>query len=381
MRMERLRTRSEDILAYRAGSLRWMLVAAMVCLAGVVLFKIAATAQRGSSTAIALLALVGVGLMAIGVIALVRLLRRRGVTLDRSTGQATTWRSFLRRASNTRELGAFWTVLLSPGRVQERYRSRTVYLVGLHGEVGEPLLLDWDVDYQAARHFGEEVAAFLHFPFTDAAGTDTVIHPPGKVAVAPPSAQPPAARPAPCPATLQCGMQWYGTTLVVEEPRIGWRQRLGGPLVVSALVAAPLLAIGAYAHFFSETPRMFLDPLTAAAIVVGLLPLIVIAIVLSSLPQLGQRRSVAANADGLHFHSDGLFASKDRHLRRADIGELRIALGHLAAVTPRDYRVICGRLHQPLARAELEWLRDQLMRALNGLGEVDELNKNVFEKR
>lgn len=367
MRMERVPTTSEDILAYRAGSLRSAVLAGLCCLAGVALLKLATMLMRRESSAVGLLALAATGLAVGGAIGLVRSLRRWGFVLDRANGQATTWRRvFVRRSSTTRELGAFWTVLLSPGRVQERYASRTVYLVGLHGEVGEPLLLSWDIDYQAARRFAEEIAAFLAFPFTDAAGTDKVIHPPGKTAIPPPG-QPPAVRGVPAPAALQCGVHWVGDTLVVEEPRIGWRERLGGPLALFLVVAPAFLAIGAYARYFSETPRVFLDPLTASAVVVGMLIVVVIVVVVSSLPQLAQRRIVEASADGLHFRTEGPFESKDRHIRRADIHELRIAFGHLAAVTPRDYRVICGRLHHPLARAELEWLRDQLTQALHGV--------------
>jgi hypothetical protein len=51
---------------------------------------------------------------------------------------------------------------------------------------------------------------------------------------------------------------------------------------------------------------------------------------------------------------------------RTEIADLRIGLGHLCAITPRDYRVVCGRVDHPLSRAELEWLRDQMTRALHG---------------
>ncbi len=369
MHMERLPPCSDDILAYRAGDLRRALLAGLCGLAGVALLKLTAMLMRSQSMAAGLLALAAAGLTFGGIIGVVRSLGRTGIVLDRAEWRGHHLALPLRApAYDNARPGAFWTVLFSAGRVQERYRARTVYLVGLHGEVGEPLLLTWDVDYQAARRFGEEVAGFLGFPFSDAAGTDPVIHPPGKTAVAPPFGQPPAVRHVPRPASLQCGIAWHDDTLVVEEPRIGWGERLGGPLIVFVVLAPALLAIGAYYRYFTEPSRIFVDPLTAAAVVVGMLLVMLVAIVLSSLPQLGQRRRVAANGEGLHFRTEGLFASRDRHLRRADIRELRIAFGHLVAVTPRDYRVICGRLHHPLARAELEWLRDQLTRALQGLG-------------
>jgi hypothetical protein len=370
MRLERVATGSDDILAYRAGNLRAALLAGVCCAAGVGLLKVATMLTRLQSSVVGLLILLATGLIVIGAASLVRALRRRGVILDRAVGVATAWHAaFVRRSTTSRELGAFWTVLLSPGRVQERYASRTVYLVGLRGEIGEPLLLHWDVDYEASRRFGVEAAEFLQFPFTDAAGTDTVIHPPGKATVLPPG-QPPAVRSVPRPAALRCGVGWHGPTLVIEEPRVGWREHLGGPLLLFLLLAPAFLAIGAYARFFTQAPGMFLDPLIASIVVVGMLLLMLVAIVFSSLPQLAQRRIVEADADGLRFRTEGLFASKDRHLRRGDIRELRIAFGHLGAVTPRDYRLICGRLHGALARAELEWLRDQLTQALRGASGV-----------
>jgi hypothetical protein len=371
MRLERLATGSDEILAYRAGNLRAPLLAGASCVAGVGLVKVATMLTRLQSSVVGLLILLATGLVVAGAASLVRALRRRGVILDRAAGMASTWHTaFVRRSTTRRELGAFWTVLLSPGRVQERYASRTVYLVGLHGEIGEPLLLHWDIDYEAARRFGAEVAEFLQFPFTDAAGTDTVIHPPGK-ATGPPPGQPPIVHSVPRPAALRCGVGWRGPTLLIEEPRVGWRERLGGPLILFLLLAPAFLAIGAYARFFTQAPGIFLDPLSASIVVVGMLLLMLLAIILSSLPQLAQHRIVEADTDGLRFRTEGLFASKDRHLRRADIRELRIAFGHLAAVTPRDYRVICGRLHGALARAELEWLRDQLTQALRGAGGIE----------
>jgi hypothetical protein len=59
-----------------------------------------------------------------------------------------------------------------------------------------------------------------------------------------------------------------------------------------------------------------------------------------------------------------LFATKETVIESADVTELRVAFGHLTVVTPRELRVVCGRLDHPLPRAELEWLRQELWRAL-----------------
>jgi hypothetical protein len=379
MRMERVPTSSDDVLVYRAGNLRLTCIAALACVTGVVLLKVAGTLVRVESTAIGLLGLAAAGLVVGGAIGFVLSLRRSGIVLDRVRGKATAWQSGgVRRRATTRELGAFWAVLLSPGRVQGRYTSRTVYLVGLYGEVGEPLLLQWDSDYQAARRFALEICGFLGFPFTDATGTESITHPPGHATTTARPGQAPALQSVPRPTTLRCRVHWQDATLFIEEPRIGWRERFRGPTAVFLLLAPALLAIGAYARFFGEYSRVLLDPLTASIIVVGMLLLALLAVVASSLPQVAQRRIVEASENGLRFRMEGYFASKDRHLRRADIRELRLAFGHLTAITPRDVRVICGTLHHPLPRAELEWLRDQLSQALHGKAAV-ETNPEAIE--
>src|SRR5690349_2495229 len=131
----------------------------LCCVSGAVLLRLAAMLMRREASLAGLLALAATGLAVGGALVLVRSLRRRGILLDRADGQAMVWqRRFWRRSALRRDLGAFWTVLLSPGRVQERFAARTVYLVGLHGEVGEPLLLSWHTDYQAARRIAEEMA-------------------------------------------------------------------------------------------------------------------------------------------------------------------------------------------------------------------------------
>ncbi len=341
MRMQQLPTAGADVLTYRAGQFGATFLAALAALGGLGLLQVAATVARNAAMPIALLGLIGVGFTLGGTIAVAYSLRRSGIILDRGTGRVTTWRSVLvRRSSTTRELGEFWTVLLSMGRVQRRYTSRTVYLVGLHGEVGEPFLLHWHADYATARRLAEEVSAFLSFPLTDASGTG--IHSAATL--------PRAGAGVPRPTALECRVAWQGPTLVIEDRPVRWAQRLGLPLALFLILAPACIGLGAYAHFFDTNSPVFLDPLIAAAIVVGMLFVILCAIILSSLPQLAQRRVVEATAAGLHFRADGPFASRDRTMRRDDLCELRIALGHLSAVTPRDYRVICGTLDHPLPR-------------------------------
>jgi membrane protein implicated in regulation of membrane protease activity len=292
----------------------------------------------------------------------------RGIELDRTRGLVTTWRRALLRTSQTRELASFWTVLLGMGRRQTRFAARTVYVVGLHGEVGEPLLLHWHEDYLSARQFAEEVAGFLHFPFTDASGAQTIVHnasrpsvPLGETAV--PDVPLPRK---PMPAGMRCRASWRERTFVMEEARAGWKRLIGLPLALFLLLAVPCLGAGTYAHFFGTNSPVFTGPLTASIITVATLFVLFATLIVSSLPQLGRRRVVEASPVGLCFKLVGPIATGERHIRAADISELRIALGHLCAITPRDYRVVCGRIDQPLARAELEWLREQLTQALKG---------------
>lgn len=292
----------------------------------------------------------------------------RGIELDRARGLVTTWRRVALRKSQTRELAAFWTVLLATGRRQTRFTARTVYLVGLHGEVGEPLLLHWHEDYLAARQFAEEVAGFLHFPFTDAVGAETIVHNASRPsaplgATAAPDVPIPRK---PVPAGMRCRASWRGSTFVMEEPRTGWKRLIGLPLLLFVLLAVPCLGAGTYAHFFGTNSPVLTGPLTASIVTVAALFLLCVTLVVSSLPQLGRRRVVEAGPAGLCFKLVGPIATGERHIRRADILELRIALGHLCAITPRDYRVVCGRIDQPLSRAELEWLREQLTQGLKG---------------
>ena len=157
----------------------------------------------------------------------------------------------------------------------------------------------------------------------------------------------------------------------MEEPRAGWRRIAGLPLLLFLLLALPCLGAGTLLHFFGTRSAVFTGPLLASIITVAMLFVFCITVVVSSLPQLGRRRVVEAGPDGMSFKIIGPFATTDRHLRSADVAELRIGLGHLCAITPRDYRVVCGRLDQPLARAELEWLREQLTQALRGAPKTD----------
>lgn len=290
----------------------------------------------------------------------------RGVVLDRARGQVTTWRRAILRTAQTRELASFWTILLAMGRRQTRFAARTVYLVGLHGEVGEPLILHWHEDYLTARRFAEQAAGFLHFPFTDASGAETIVHNASQPSVPLGEAAAPAVPMPrkPAPAGMQCRASWHGSTFVMEEARAGWKRIAGLPLLLFLLLAIPCLGAGTLLHYFGTHSPVFTGPLLASIVTVAMLLVFCVTVVLSSLPQLGRRRVVEAGPDGMCFKIIGPFATTDRHLRGADVTELRIALGHICAITPRDYRVVCGRLNQPLARAELEWLREQLTQAL-----------------
>jgi hypothetical protein len=274
------------------------------------------------------------------------------------------------RKTQTRELAAFWTVLLGMGRRETRFSSRTVYLVGLHGEVGEPLILHWHEDYRTARRFAEEVAEFLHFPFTDAASAEILVHNvghPGRPLGATPAPHVPLPR-KPTPAGMRCRVSWRGRTFVMEEPSAGWKRLVGLPLLLFLLLALPCLGIGSYIQFFGTRSAVFTAPLLASIMAVTTLLIFFVTVVASSLPQLGRRRVVEAGPERMCFKLIGPFVTGERHIRSADVAELRIALGHLCAITPRDYRVVCGRLDQPLARAELEWLREQLTQGLEGRG-------------
>lgn len=367
--MEKLRTESDDVLAYQNGSLQSILGKLAIGATGVFLLAAAALVPPDRAAVIAVLALVGIGLAGAGAVWAVRRLYRSGIILDRTRARVTVWRrALVRKSTQTRELAEFWTVLLSMGRVQTRYASRTVYLVGLHGEVGEPITLHWSEEYQAARNFAEEITAFLCFPFTDASAVDIVVRTAGQASRPAHAAGPsPTLIPRkPPPAGTQCRVSWRGANLEIEEPRVRWMQRIGGPLWLFLLLSVPCLGLGVHAHFFRPRSTVFLDPLLASAIAVAMLLVAFLTVVVSSLPQLARRRVVEADQDGLRFKIHGPFATANRSIRSTDITDLRIGLGHLCAITPRDYRVVCGSVDRPLSRAELEWLRDQMTRALHG---------------
>jgi hypothetical protein len=371
--MERVWTAREDVLAYASGGLRRAPGSFFTAAVGLGLFQVALLLPRDRPAVTGLLALAGIGLTLGGVLGLLRSVERRGIWLDRESGQATTWRRvFVPVGSQRRDLGGFCTVLVSPGRVRTRFSSRAVYLVGLHGEVGEPLLLDEDSDYQAARRFAEEVAEFLGFSLTDASGTQAVIRAPGQADRLLSAVEPAVALAAPTPPPglrppgLRYRVSWRGPTLVIEEPPVRWRKLIGGPLLTFLVLGSACVGLGAYGRFAGAETLALTDPLRASAIAVGALFLVLVAVVLGSMPQLAQRRIVGAGPDGVRIKAQGPFATKDWAARAADITELRIALGHLSVVTPRDIRVVCGRLDYRLSRADLEWLRDQLTRALKG---------------
>jgi hypothetical protein len=360
--MEKVTTPDADVLAYRSGNFRSILGPLLLVAGGVLVFEAHTLLPPDRSAILGLLGVISIGLTIVGVVGLVRALVRSGFILDRADGTVTTWRrAVVLLSRKTLELAAFETVLLSPARLQKRYVSRMVYVVGLDGDAVEPLPLDAAADYGAARRFAEEVAGFLRLPWTDASGTESVVH------GGEPHHRPPRAAPAAPPAGMKCRVSWRGSTLVIEEPPVGWRELLGPPLALFLVLGLPFLVLGVISHFLDDNPSpVNAAPLTGAAVLLGMLSVIFLAVVLSSLPQLYRRRLVEADRDGVRFTAKGPFATRDRRIRSADIAELRIALGQLAVVTPRDWRVVCGRLHHPLSRAELEWLRDQLSKALKG---------------
>ncbi len=362
--MQRVRADNPDVLTYRSGSIVRALAAAIAAAGGVALVKAATLLPRDRPIVIGVLALFGLALVVGGILAALRALERAGIVLDRAHRRAVVWRrAVLPRTVRTRDLAGFWTVLLSPGRLQTRYASRVVYLVGLHGELGEPLLLHADADYHAARRFADEVARFLAFPLTDASTTEAVVYAPGQPPRPLPSAPPPAIATAPPPAPAS-RLHRHGETLLLAEPPVAWRTRIGAPLFRCLLLAAACAGLGAYGHFSGTNTIVFVDPLYAAGVVAALFGFAFLVIVVSGMPQLAQRRRVEVNRDGLRIRIAGPLETRDWAVRASDITELRIVLGHLCVITPRDMRVLCGRTHQPLPRAELEWLRDELWRAL-----------------
>jgi hypothetical protein len=366
--MHPVRTASEDILAYRAGSFRDSLPALLIGGFGLLFFLLALGIPREHSVFIGLLAVIGVGLAFGGAVGLIRSLGRSGIVFDRSKGNVIVWRGVLvRLSSKTRDLAAFDTVLLSPARVRKRHAAGIVYLVGLQGGTGEPLAFFRDEDYRAAHHFAADVAAFLRLPFTDVSGTEPVIRTVG-LPDQPPSPVPAAAAPGPIPpAGMQCRVTWNGDLLVIAEPAVPKMKLIGGPLLLFLLLALPCLGYGTYVHFFETIPTVNASALVASLVVVVLLFLVFVGVVIVSMPHVYQRQVVEADRTCLRFKTVRLFATKDTSIRSEDVAELRIAFGHLTVVTPRELRVVCGRLDHPLPRAELEWLRQQLWRALKGV--------------
>jgi hypothetical protein len=346
---------SPDVLAYRDGGIRGPLASLLAVAAGLGLFYLGTVAQRERPALVGAAALASVVLTLGGAVAFVRTAIHSGFTLDRAAGNVTTWRhGIVPLSSATRDLAAFHGVLLSLARVQKRYRSVMVYLVGLAGDQGEAVPLDQAEDYQTARRFAAGIASFLGLPLTDATGT---------VALA--AAQPPTPKEMPRPPATRCRVSWEGATLHIEEPRGRLRNLIGVPLGVFVSLALTFVGLGVVGHFLGKPSPINPDPLVAAGLVVGTLFVIFVAVVTPGLPEVYDRRRVEVDRAGLRFRSTGLLSDAARSLRGDDIVELRIAFGHLLAVTPRDLRVVCGRLDQPLPRAELEWLRDEMLRALH----------------
>jgi hypothetical protein len=354
--MERVRTASGDILAYRTGNWRDSLAALLLSGFGVLFLMLALGIPRDHAAVIGLGVVVGGCLSLVGAVAFLRGLRRSGFILDLTRGTITVWRGVvIRLSATTRELSGFDTVLLSPARIRKRTAVGIVYQVGLQGTRGEPLALFRDETYLKACRFAVELAAFLRLRFLDAAGTEPIIADRSDGRQSPPLGP---------PAGMQCHLSWHHEGLVIAEPRVPILRLVGGPLLLFLGLALPCLGSGAYLHFFGTVPTVNADPLVASAIVVALLFLLFAGVVLVSMPHVYQRQLVEADEDWLRFKTVRLFATKETIIRSADVTELRVAFGHLTVVTPRELRVVCGRLDHPLPRAELEWLRQELWRAL-----------------
>jgi hypothetical protein len=354
--MERVRTAHGDILAYRTGHGRDGLAALLLTGFGALFLLLALGISRDQAAVIGLCVVVGASLSVAGAVAFLRALRCSGFILDLTKGTITVWRGVvIRLSATTRELAGFNTVLLSPARIRKRTAAGIIYQVGLHGAKGEPLALFRDETYLKACRFAVELAAFVGLRFQDAAGTEPIgaDHGDGRQ----------GARMGP-PAGMQCRLSWHHEGLVIAEPRVSTLRLIGGPLLLFLGLALPCLGSGAYLHFFGTAPTVNADPLVASAIVVALLFLLFVAVVLVSMPHVYQRQLVEADEDWLRFKTVRLFATKETVIKSADVTELRVAFGHLTVVTPRELRVVCGRLDHPLPRAELEWLRQELWRAL-----------------
>jgi hypothetical protein len=362
-RLHKLRTASEDILAYQSGSFRDSLLPLLVAGFGLVCLVPALGLSRDQAAVIAFLAVIASGLVLGGSVALLRTLVRSGFIVDRANGEITTWRGLLvRLSSRKRDLAAFDMVLLSPARVRRRHAATIVYLVGLEGPVGEPVSLFCDETYLTACQLAVELAAFLRVPFADESGTEPIIRAVGRPRQALP--QSPPAPPLPRPAPLVCRVSWHHEGLIIAEPPVPVMRLIGGPLLLFLLLALPCVGSGAYLHFFEAAPAVNANPLVASGMVVVLMFLVFAGVVLVSMPHVGQRQVVEADESCLRFKTVRLLGTRETSIRSDDVTELRIAFGHLIAVTPRDLRVVCGRLDQPLAREELEWLRQELWQAL-----------------
>jgi hypothetical protein len=362
--MERVRSASADVLAYRAGNWLDGLAAILLGVFGLLLIILALGISRDHAMFVGVLGLTGIGLTLAGAVAFLRSLGRFGVILDRAKGTVVTWRGVVIGLSKKRrDLAAFDTILLSPARVRQRHAAGIVYVVGLQGPQGEPLACYHDATYQTARRFGVELAAFLGLTFTDASGTEAIVRTLGQPSLALRHLQPPETSAMPPPA-LKCRAAWNGPALVIEEPSVPRMRSIGVPVLLFLLAALPCLGYGAYLQFFEALPAAGTSPLVASIVVVVLLFLIFVGVVLASTPHLYQRQLVQADSNSLRFTTARAFATKGTSLRSQEITELRVAFGHLIVVTPRELRVVCGRLDQPLPRAELEWLRQQMWRAL-----------------
>jgi hypothetical protein len=364
--MDRVRSASADVLAYRAGNWRDGFAAMLVGAFGLLLVLLALGISRDHAVFVGLLALAGIGLAFAGALGFLRSLGRSGIILDRDKGTVVVWRGVvICLFKKRRDLAAFDTVLLSPGRVRKRHAAGIVYVVGLEGPQGEPLACCQHETYLAARRFAVELAAFLDLPLLDASGTEAIVRivgQPGQVL----RHVPPTGSSAISPPAMLCRVVWNGPVLVIEEAPVPRKKLVGVPLLIFLLIALPCLGYGSYLHFTEPLPATSASPLVASIVVVVLLFMVFAGVVLGSLPHLYQRQLVEADGNQLRFTTARAFATKGTSLRSDEVTELRVAFGHLIVVTPRELRVVCGTLDLPLPRAELEWLRQQLWRALKG---------------
>jgi hypothetical protein len=359
--MQRVRPYSEEILAFKAGSWRRTVLPALLTALGLALFGLGLTIRQEQLGLFISLTLAGIAITLAGSFLVLRSLGRSGIILNLGAGTVKTWRSaVIPLNSHVRNLADFQNVLLSTARSRQRYQARIVYLVGLDGP-GEPLALHAEKEYRAARRFADQVAGFLGLPVTDGTAATRLSEAVTRLESPAPAA---AALMLPPGGQTRCTCTWEGNRLVIVEPAVSWRELFVFPMIACVVLAVVAVAMGVYAHFFSNLRTVNVNPIGGGALVAALLVVIFGVIVIASMPQLFRRRVIEADRENLRFRAVGAVHTAEQHVRSADVMELRIVFGQLAAITPRDCRVVCGWVESPISRPELEWLRYQLLRAL-----------------